>query len=108
MNAILGYAELIEDNIYGDVPPKIREVLQRIQSNGRHLLGLINDVLDISKIEAGQLYLSVSDYSMRDVVATVVTATESLANEKKLVLRAIVPENLRPERVMSDASPKCC
>ena len=94
LNAILGYAELIEDNIYGEVPPKIREVLQRIQSNGRHLLGLINDVLDISKIEAGQLYLSVTDYSMKDVVATVVTATESLANEKKLVLRAIVPENL--------------
>jgi signal transduction histidine kinase len=69
-------------------------VLQRIQSNGRHLLGLINDVLDISKIEAGQLYLSVTDYSMKDVVATVVTATESLANEKKLVLWAIVPENL--------------
>ena len=94
LNAILGYAELIEDNIYGEVPAKIREVLQRIQSNGRHLLGLINDVLDISKIEAGQLYLSVTDYSMKDVVATVVTATESLANEKKLVLRAIVPENL--------------
>ena len=94
LNAILGYAELIEDNIYGEVPPKIREVLQRIQSNGRHLLGLINDVLDISKIEAGQLYLSVATYSMKDVVATVVTATEGLADEKKLALRAIVPETL--------------
>src|SRR3954452_9078226 len=60
LNAILGYAELIEDNIYGEVPPKIREVLQRIQSNGRHLLGLINAVLDIAKIEAGQLQLSVA------------------------------------------------
>ena len=69
-------------------------MLQRIQSNGRHLLGLINDVLDISKIEVGQLQLSVADYSMKDVVATVVTATESLANEKKLMLRSIVPEKL--------------
>jgi signal transduction histidine kinase len=94
LNAILGYAELIEDNIYGEVPPKIREVLQRIQSNGRHLLGLINAVLDIAKIEAGRLQLSVADYSMTEVVANVVTATEGLAHEKKLALRAIVPENL--------------
>ena len=94
MNAILGYSELIEDNIYGEVPPKIREVLQRIQSNGRHLLGLINDVLDISKIEAGQLYLSVTDYSMKDVVTSVVSATEGLANEKRLALRAILPATL--------------
>ena len=59
LNAILGYTELIQDEIYGEVPDKIREVLERVQSNGRHLLGLINDVLDLSKIEAGQLALSV-------------------------------------------------
>ena len=94
LNAILGYAELIEDNIYGEVPPRIREVLQRIQSNGRHLLGLINDVLDLSKIEAGQLSLSLSAYSMQQVIATVVTATGALADEKKLALRAIVAETL--------------
>src|SRR6202521_1234257 len=58
LNAILGYTELILDNIYGDTPEKMRGVLQRIESNGRHLLGLINDVLDLSKIEAGQLTLS--------------------------------------------------
>src|SRR5437773_4358928 len=48
LNAILGYTELIQDGIYGDVPDAIREVLDRVQSNGRHLLGLINDVLDLS------------------------------------------------------------
>jgi two-component system, NtrC family, sensor kinase len=58
LNAILGYTELILDNIYGDTPEKMRGVLQRIESNGRHLLGLINDVLDLSKIEAGQLVLA--------------------------------------------------
>ena len=55
LNAILGYTELMLDGIYGEVPEKIREVLERVQSNGHHLLGLINDVLDLSKIEAGQL-----------------------------------------------------
>ena len=57
LNAILGYTELILDNIYGETPEKMREVLERLQVNGKHLLGLINDVLDLSKIEAGQLTL---------------------------------------------------
>jgi signal transduction histidine kinase len=94
LNAILGYAELIEDNIYGEVPGKIREVLQRIQSNGRHLLGLINDVLDISKIEAGQLTLSIADYSLNEAIATVVTATSGLADEKQLALRTTISGEL--------------
>ncbi|MFG3590973.1 sensor histidine kinase [Bradyrhizobium sp. RDI18] len=68
LNAILGYTELILDNIYGDMPDKMRAVLERVQSNGKHLLGLINDVLDLSKIEAGQLTLSLTDYSLRDIV----------------------------------------
>src|SRR5512136_2784373 len=68
LNAILGYTELILDNIYGEIPDKARATLERIQSNGRHLLGLINDVLDLSKIEAGQLSLSLADYSIKDVV----------------------------------------
>ena len=57
LNAVLGYAELIQDGIYGEVPAKMQDVLERIQQNGRHLLGLINDVLDLAKIEAGQLTL---------------------------------------------------
>jgi GAF domain-containing protein len=58
LNAILGYTELILDGIYGEPSDKMRAVLERLQANGRHLLGLINDVLDLSKIEAGQLTLS--------------------------------------------------
>jgi signal transduction histidine kinase len=94
LNAILGYTELIQDNIYGEVPQKIREILDRVQSNGRHLLGLINDVLDLSKIEAGQLTLSIVDYSMKEVVQTVVVAAESLAAEKQLSLRSMIAEGL--------------
>jgi signal transduction histidine kinase len=86
LNAILGYTELIIDEIYGEVPDKIREVLERVQRSGQHLLSLINAVLDLSKIEAGQLTLSLTDYSMKDVVYTAMTSVESLAAEKHLTL----------------------
>jgi GAF domain-containing protein len=93
LNAILGYTELILDNIYGDTPGKMRGVLQRIESNGRHLLGLINDVLDLSKIEAGQLVLALTDYSLKNVVQTVFSAVEPLAREKKLAFKVeVAPE----------------
>jgi signal transduction histidine kinase len=71
-------------------------VLERVQSNGRHLLGLINDVLDLSKIEAGQLTLSLNDYSLKDVVQSVFSAVESLATAKKLALKVEVPPALPP------------
>ncbi|MGE0036374.1 MAG: GAF domain-containing protein [Xanthobacteraceae bacterium] len=94
LNAILGYTELILDNIYGDTPDKMRNVLERIQRNGRHLLGLINDVLDLSKIEAGQLTLSLSDYSLKEMVQGVYSAVEPLAAEKKLALKIEVSPDL--------------
>ncbi len=94
LNAILGYTELILDNMYGEVPEKSREVMERVEYNGRHLLGLINDVLDLSKIEAGALTLSLADYSMKEVVNTVITAVEALAAEKNLALKAMLPPDL--------------
>jgi len=94
LNAILGYTELILDNIYGEVGEKVREVLGRLEKSGRHLLALINDVLDLSKIEAGQLTLALSEYSMSDVVQTVVTAVEALAAEKRLALKVTVAPDL--------------
>jgi signal transduction histidine kinase len=94
LNAVLGYAELIQDGIYGEVSQKMQGVLERIQQNGRHLLGLINDVLDLSKIEAGQLTLSPVDYSLRELVLDVVSATEALAAEKQLALEVDVSVDL--------------
>jgi signal transduction histidine kinase/HAMP domain-containing protein len=94
LNAVLGYTELIRDGIYGEVPGKIREVVERVRHNGRHLLGLINDVLDLSKIEAGQLTLAEADYSLRKLVLEVVSATEALATEKRLAVEVDVPADL--------------
>jgi signal transduction histidine kinase len=98
LNAILGYAELVLDGIYGEAPEKMRNVLERIQTNGKHLLGLINDVLDLSKIEAGQLVLSLNDYSIKDMMQGVYVAVEPLAGNKKLNFRLEVPPDLPPAR----------
>jgi signal transduction histidine kinase len=94
LNAILGYTELILDSVYGEMPEKARSVLDRVQRNGRHLLGLINEVLDLSKIEAGQVVLALADYSLKNVVETVYTAVEQLAKEKELVFSLDVAADL--------------
>ncbi|GEP57956.1 ATP-binding protein [Reyranella soli] len=94
LNAIIGYTEMMADGLYGDVSEKAQGVLERVQANGRHLLGLINDVLDLSKIEAGQLVLAMEEYSVADMVATVLSATESLARTKNLKLGSDVPAGL--------------
>jgi signal transduction histidine kinase len=65
-----------------------------VDASGRHLLGLINDVLDLSKIEAGQLSLALAEYSMQEVAQTVVVSVEALAAEKGLVLAADVAPDL--------------
>jgi signal transduction histidine kinase len=96
LNAILGYTELLIDKVYGETPEKMQDVLQRIDSNGRHLLGLINDVLDLSKIEAGRLILTLGDYSLENVVHTVFSAVEPLAKEKQIAFNVEVPPDLPP------------
>jgi signal transduction histidine kinase len=82
------------NNIYGDTAGRMHTVLSRIQSNGKHLLGLINDVLDLSKIEAGQLSLTVSDYSVKQIVYSVSAAVEPLLADKKLAFKVEVPPDL--------------
>ena len=69
-------------------------MLKRVESNGRHLLGLINAVLDLSKIEAGQFTLDLADYSLQNVAQTVYNAVESLAVDKKLVFKTEVQSDL--------------
>jgi signal transduction histidine kinase len=94
LNGILGFSELLADGLYGTLPDEAMEVLGRIQKDGRHLLGLINDVLDISKIDAGQLTLSLSDYSLQSIVDSVIASTGSLAHAKGIEVRSRVPANL--------------
>jgi GAF domain-containing protein len=98
LNAILGYTELMVDGAYGEPSEKMLGVLKRLEANGKHLLGLINDVLDLSKIEAGQLVLELSDYSVQDIAQTVRSTLEPLAADKKLAFKVEVAPQLPPGR----------
>ena len=98
LNAILGYTELMAEGTYGELCEEMLGVLKRLETNGRHLLGLINDVLDLSKIEAGQLVLELSDYCIQDIAQTVRSTLEPLAADKKLAFKVEVPAELPPGR----------
>lgn len=94
MNAILGYSEMLIDGYYGDVPKTAINVLKRMQVNGRHLLDLINKILDMSVIEAGHLTLSVRRYDFRLTCEKVVAVTESLALQKGLSFSARIEPSI--------------
>jgi signal transduction histidine kinase len=96
LNAILGYTELMADGAYGEPSEKMVGILQRLEANGKHLLGLINDVLDLSKIEAGQLVLELSDYCIQDIAQTVRSTLEPLASDKKLGFKVELAPELPP------------
>ena len=98
LNAILGYTELMADGAYGEPSEKMLGILKRLEANGKHLLGLINDVLDLSKIEAGQLVLELSDYCIQDIAQTVRSTLEPLAADKKLGFKVEMATGLPPGR----------
>lgn len=80
MNAILGFTTLLSKN--ADNPERVREYTQKIMSSGQHLLGLINDVLDISKIESGKVVLSIDEFDLRNAVASIDAIIRPAAKEK--------------------------
>ena len=94
LNAILGFNEMILGQVYGDVPANMQEPLEDIQTSGKHLLRLINNVLDLAKIEAGRMELSLADYSVHDTVESVRATLRPLAAEKGLEFVATVPADL--------------
>jgi signal transduction histidine kinase len=98
LNAILGYSEMLRDGLYGDLPAPALEPLARVEQSARHLVGLIDDVLDLARIEVGELALAVRPYVMKDVVYAVYRTMEPLATEKGLELKLSLPPALPPAR----------
>jgi signal transduction histidine kinase len=94
----LSFAGLPALTTTGEPSEKMLGILKRLEANGKHLLGLINDVLDLSKIEAGQLVLELSDYCVQDIAQTVRSTLEPLAADKKLTFKVEMAPELPPGR----------
>jgi signal transduction histidine kinase len=94
LNAILGFNEMMLDGLYGELPGDLKEPLDEMQKSGKHLLRLINNVLDLAKIEAGRMELALADYSAHDIVENVRATLRPLAESKGLALGTSVPADL--------------
>ena len=94
LNAILGFNEMLLGEVYGPVPQDMREPLNDIQASGKHLLRLINNVLDLAKIEAGRMELSLAEYSVQDTVQNVRSALRPLAATKGVEFVTTVPPDI--------------
>jgi K+-sensing histidine kinase KdpD len=85
---------MMVDGLYGELPEELKEPLDDVQVNGRHLLRLINDVLDLAKIEAGRMELAPREYSVPELVGSVRASLRSLAADKGLEFVTEVPDDL--------------
>ncbi len=94
MNAIIGYTELLIDRIDGPVNEEQEKSLTRVATNARHLLQLINDVLDISKIEAGKVELAIKEIDLKWLIDSVIPTFEPLIKQKGLSLTINIDEGL--------------
>jgi PAS domain S-box-containing protein len=81
LNAILGYSEMLQEEVQDHGLPTFLPDLQRIQSAGKHLLGLINDILDLSKIEAGKMQIYLEKFELRPVIEEVVSTVHPLVQK---------------------------
>jgi signal transduction histidine kinase len=96
LTAIIGYADLQLMGITGEITPKQREYLDRIQVNGRHLISMINEVLDLSRIEAGRLELNEREISLAELCDQWRSQTEVLARNKGLEFSVELDPSLPP------------
>jgi signal transduction histidine kinase/DNA-binding response OmpR family regulator len=86
LNSIIGFSEVLIDGLMGDIPPEQKESIQDIHSSGRHLLALIDSILDLSKIEAGRVKLEPVALDVAELLAEVQTTVSPLIEEKSQVL----------------------
>jgi signal transduction histidine kinase/CheY-like chemotaxis protein len=101
LNAIIGYSEMLLSQVYGELNQKQSDRLMRVNSSGKHLLELINDVLDLSKIEAGQMELALEPFSISDMVYDTLAAITPQAEAKNLNLNLKLASDL--PKIQADA-----
>ncbi|HEU0054685.1 MAG TPA: ATP-binding protein, partial [Longimicrobium sp.] len=94
INALLGYTALMRDRIYGDLTQRQEESLARMQNASEHLLELVNDILDLAKIEAGKMPVHVEEVDLAELLNEASLAIEPLVRQKKLSFASDIPADL--------------
>jgi len=94
LNAIIGYGEMMFEEAQDDGNEAMAEDLTKITNAGKHLLGLINDILDLSKIEAGKMELAITEFEADDIVSAIRTIGEPLAKKTNSILKVEAPDKI--------------
>ncbi len=94
LNAIIGFSEVLTERMFGDLNEKQEEYLKTISSSGTHLLSLINDILDLSKIEAGRMELELTDFDLPTALDNALTLVRERAGRRGITLQATIDERL--------------
>src|SRR5947207_2605000 len=93
LNAILGYTHMLLQGVAGDLLPAVKRQLQRIDSNGRHLMTIINQILDITRIEAGKMPIQISEFNLNELVPEVMAELDPVIARSKLsVMPKLCPD----------------
>src|SRR5262249_55780976 len=94
LNAILGFSEVLAEGMFGQINEKQAEYLRDILDSGRHLLSLINDILDLSKIEAGRMELEPADFDLPSAIDNALTLVRERAGRRGITLGRQIDEHV--------------
>src|SRR3989442_617428 len=94
LNAIIGFSEVLTDRMFGELNEKQEEYLKDIYASGTHLLSLINDILDLSKIEAGRMELELTDFDLPTALDNALILVRERAGRRSITLQMSVDERL--------------
>ena len=94
LNSIIGYTDLLSDRIDGDITEEQEKSLTKVHKNAKNLLTLINEILDMSRIESGRVELDLSAVDVQEIIQTTISSLEPMVNKKTLIINTDFDENL--------------
>jgi signal transduction histidine kinase/CheY-like chemotaxis protein/HAMP domain-containing protein len=94
LNAVIGFAEILRDGICGELNENQKSAVIDIYESGKHLLQMINDILDLSKVEAGRMELQLEEFSLKTALDEVQSIVRDMANKKELNMQVFIPDNI--------------
>jgi PAS domain S-box-containing protein len=100
LNSIIGFSEVLQEKTFGELNEKQAKYVENVLTSGKHLLGLINDILDLSKVEAGKIELKYEEFSLPDLLSESQTLVSTMASKKSISLESKIEEGI--SRITAD------